>query len=190
MIKKYKLNSVIAMEFLESHLIDINCLSSSILQMLHQRKGVFFTYLPEGLTESQIHDFISGGKTKSMRNKISQILNDYLDSKEMMILFDDVNTRPEDLNKEFTDNNNVVYHDNEVYYLINDKSSSKEILKYLNYSSAIWHSLGVVSKKSDQLVRKTHFNKDDFELFSNDSVFFLLEAYDGESYIFWERLFE
>lgn len=178
------------MKFVESNLNNVNCLSSSILQILYEKKGVFFTYLPEGLTESQIHDFFSGGKTKSMRNKISQILNDYLDSKEVMVIFDDVNTVPEDLNKEFTDNNNIVYHDKEVYYLIKDKSSSEEILKYLNYSSAIWHSLSVVSKKSDRLVRKTHFNKDDFELFSNNSVLLLFEAYDGESYIFWERLSE
>ena len=178
------------MKFVESHLNDVNCLSSSILQMLYQKKGVFFTYLPEGLTESQMYDFGSGGKIKSMRNTVSHILNDYLDSKEMMVIFDDVNTLPGDLNKEFTDNNNIVYHDKEVYYLIKDKSSSKEILKYLNYSSAIWHSLVVVSKKSDQLVRKTHFNKDDFEVFSNNSVLFLLEAYDGESYIFWESLLE
>ena len=92
------------------------------------------------------------------------------------------------MNKEFTDNNNIVYYEKEVYYLIKDKSSSKEILKYLNYSSAIWHSLCVVSKKSDRLIRKTHFNKDDFELFSKNSILFLFEAYDGESYIFWERL--
>ena len=190
MIKKYELNSIITMKFVESNLNDVNCLSTSILQILYQKKGVFFTYLPEGLTESQVHDFVSGGKTKSMRNNISQILNNYLDYKEMMVIFDDVNTLPKDLNKEFTDNSNIIYHDKEVYYLIEDKSSSKEILKYLNYSSAIWHSLGVISKKNDQLAGKTHFNKNDFELFSNNSVLFLLEAYDGESYVFWERVSE
>jgi len=186
MIKKYKLDPIITKKFVKNNLSKINTLSNLTLQTLSKRRGSFYTYLPEGLTKFQVHDFLIGGKTKSNRKDISELLYNNFKSKNTLYVFDDVNTNPKELNEAFISENNVFIYNNEVYYIVNSCEPSEIILKYLNYSSSIWHSLVVLSKKPYKM-QKTHtLTQECLSFLSQNSTLILIEAYDGESYIFWE----
>ena len=73
------------------------------------------------------------------------------------------------------------------FIIINNKESSESILKYLNYSSSIWHSLAVCCKKPIKIPEKPALSLENLRFISENATLILLEAYDGESYIFWEN---
>lgn len=187
MIKKYNLDPIITKKFIENNLSNLNELSRLVLQIIDQIEGKFFTFLSEKLTEDQVHDFSTGGKAKNMRKETSRILYDFLTSKKAICIFDDINTLPKELDQDFIEENDVFICKNEIYYLVEDQASMELIFKYLNYSSAIWHSLCVVSKQSNKFRIKKEQNAKTLESFSKNAILILLEAYDGEGYVFWER---
>ncbi len=187
MIKKYEIESTAIDQFLSDNLNGTNLLSNLTLETLRNKKGVFYTYLSEGLTKSEIHDFLSGGKTKNNRKDVGKILYDYLRLKKASCIFDDVNTRPNELNQSFISKNSVFICENEVYYLTSTSISLDEVLRYLDYSSAIWHSLVVVIEKSLKTPEKPDMGRDCLQFFSENASLVLMQAYDAESYIFWER---
>ena len=186
MIKKYKLDPIITKKFVKNNLSKTNTLSNLILQTLSKKRGSFYTYLQEGLTKFQVHDFLIGGKVKNNRKDISELLYNNFKSKNTLYIFDDVNTNPKELNEVFISENNVFIYKNEVYYIINSCEPSEVILKYLNYSSSIWHSLVVLSKKPYKMQKKPTLSQECLSFLSQNSTLILIEAYDGESYIFWE----
>ena len=184
MMKEYLLDSAKAFSFFKGKLSQVNTLSDAVLELLQIKKGSFYSFLPENINADKVHDFNAGGKTSSLRKEVSFKLTGIVNSNSSLsCIFDDFNS---DLNSV---NNNDLYQScglhyrGEIYYQIHFGSNQEMVLKCLNYSSTIWHSLCIVFKGV------LNFNKEitdsQVEIICRNAIFIMIEAYDSESYICW-----
>ncbi|MBX9839319.1 MAG: hypothetical protein K2X69_13520 [Silvanigrellaceae bacterium] len=76
---------------------------------------------------------------------------------------------------------------NEVYYVLNRNVPVEMVYKCLTYSSAIWHSLSVITKVQPEMFENKELNEDAFGKICQETVLIMLSAYDGEGYVFWRK---
>lgn len=154
------------------------------------KKGFFYTFLPQNLTENVLYGFKWGGVGGAITEKIVDVLFYELQNKpKLMGIFDDVDGTYTPLYDEKTFVETGVHFDDQIYYLVNKKNASKELLREcLQTSNAFWHSLCVLSntqfdKPDDRSITETQLKS-----FAKQATMILFGAYDGEGYICWERL--
>jgi hypothetical protein len=187
-MKKHKLNPQKTMRFFEKSLKEVNKISDSILAVLKTQPGDFYSFLPEHCQIDEIHEFDSGGKTRCLRLEVGGYLSDLLKSdKTLSCVFDDFNADfPVPESDDFYKKHGFHY-ENQVYYFVRSGVEDEVIIRCLRYSGTNWHSLCVVSDVSEiELVGKSISEKAIDEICAN-AVFVMIEAYDAESYISWEK---
>lgn len=183
-MKEYLLDSAKAFSFFKEKLSQVNALSNAVLELLQIKKGSFYAFLPENINNDKVHDFNAGGKTSSLRREVSFKLSRIINSNPLLsCVFDDFNS---DLNS--VSNNDLyqscgLHYRNEIYYQIHFGSNQKIVLKCLNYSSTIWHSLCVVFKGVFNVNKE--ITDSQVQIICRNAIFIMIEAYDSESYICW-----
>lgn len=86
----------------------------------------------------------------------------------------------------FLDNYSV-FHNDEVYSLLNKNNISQEvILQCLRFSTSFWHSLCVFTTADLNDVSKELSKKNIREICLMTEIV-MVGAYDGEGYVFWEK---
>lgn len=189
-LDRYTLNSPEVLAFLQDNLEGTNLLSSSICKSVTFDDGVFYTFLPQGITDEQLYGFKWGGLGGNVREKIVDMLFEELQNHSNLIcIFDDVDGRYHPLYKEKSFLETGVHFEEEIYYLINKKNSSKPILlDCLRTSNAFWHSLCMVSNVKYARRKDRSITESEIAAFAKGAQMIILGAYDGEGYVCWERI--
>jgi hypothetical protein len=186
-MKEYLLDSAKAFSFFKENLSQLNELSNAILEILQIKPGTFHALLPENMSTEKIHDFSTGGKTSSLRNEISFKLADIINSDaSLSCIFDDFNSGVDSVNNNGLYQSYGACYQQEIYYQIYFGSNQELVLKCLNYSSTIWHSLCVVFKDDlNYKKEKKEISESYIKIMCKNAIFVMIEAYDSESYIYW-----
>lgn len=191
-IKRFNLNFDKTHRFFKENLSETNYLSSTLLELLDFKSGIFFTILPKRTESRKMHQFKYGGIAKGVIEQIRQFLFGklLLESKTACI-FDDVSaTYDNSVNFNyplFTSYGLIL--DKEVYYLVRSKDVSLETINdCFNISNALWHSLCVVTKIDFVTPADKVFTDERMAEVCNNAELIILYAYDGEGYVFWEKM--
>lgn len=197
--------------FLNS-LKDSNYVSGIVIACIDFTKGKFFTLLPDSVDREKIYEFSNGGilpqnpiqrkpigslpgvhefsMIPSITNELAGIVEKFLQkNEENVCLIDDVIRNSKDsFQKDVELSECVVFHDQDVYYLINNqRSKSSLIVKCLRNSRAFWHSLCIFSKTSIRDIQGKIITDLQIKDICMNAQFLIVGAYDGEGYVFWER---
>jgi hypothetical protein len=189
-MKEYLLDFTRALSFFKENLRDTNALSNAVIKIMEKKPGTFHAFLPENMSFEEIHRFSIGGKTSSLRKEVSYKLVQLINSREFLnCIFDDVNSDFDHLNGNDLYHFYGVHHKKEIYYQIPFSADREVVLKCLNYSSAIWHSLCVVFKKEGMLKKETkEISNSHIKSICRNAIFIMIAAYDSESYIYWRNV--
>lgn len=187
--KQYQLDFSKAIEFFNRKLDDVNHLSSFILRMASFSTGQFYSFLKEGLTDSEVNQYkaIRLGND-SIRRTILYMQNYLRKHSNSVLIIDDFNFSAVGGEKMPLFKKFGRYYRCEACYLFTSKDcDEKDILEAIQYSNTEWHSLAFiidapVESKEDKDI-KSMVSKVD-----SDQIKMVLHvAYDAESYIIWER---
>ncbi|MFA6915653.1 MAG: hypothetical protein WC222_04595 [Parachlamydiales bacterium] len=187
--------------FLE-HLPHGNFLSSEILQQINLKTGIFYTFLPQDLTDNQLYGFSYGGVLSELEEKkIPQYLNffptpntdlqtalfigEFLSlNNNNAVIFEDVSARATDSNIGIEGTQTCIFND-DVYYIVQASFSIDLIKKCIFNCGEAWHFLCVLSKNVPKM--DSTLVEEDFKRIYSNVQYIIIGAYDGEGYIIWEN---
>jgi len=203
---KHLLDFDSAWKFTYDCLYDVNHISSELLNVIDFKSGYFFTLLPKEANIERLYEFKSGlilpqseesyyvnGKKctftriPTIDEEIADSILKEIKSKNLCCVFDDVTRYPAERNLTELFKNHGLSYETEVYYFLNKKIASEELIaECLSYSNAFWHFLCIFTKK----ILPQNSKKMSSELINEictNTVKIMVGAYDREGYIFWER---
>jgi hypothetical protein len=187
--KNFVLEKSKALNYFKFNLNSVNRLSSEVLRVISD-SGVFFTLLPEDVNDEFVHNFDLGGIAEGMRDlEESQIYEKMQANPRLACVFDDFeNEYP----KGSTGKLYVkcgLYYKNEIYYTLNNKTVSREILSdCFLASNTMWHSLCLLTETDlTDFVHKEITDEKIKEICAKVHLVMIC-AYDAEGYVFWERI--
>jgi hypothetical protein len=188
-LKKHILENQLTLPYLHENLNGINSLSEAVLQYVDFNKGYFFTFLKKEVPLEQLYQFSWGGVGGSIRKQISDIVLEKMEKDcSLICIFDDVGATYKEPYNDSLFTRVGLYFNEEVYYLITNKNKAKDILDICFYASGGgWHSLCLLSKYSGDLHKRQNLTESDICSLAKMSSYIILEAYDGESFVFWEK---
>jgi hypothetical protein len=186
--KKIILKRSKVLNYFNFNLNNANRLSSEVLHVIFD-SGFFFTLLPEDVKDELVHNFDLGGIAEGMRDlEESQIYEKMKANQRLTCVFDDFeNEYP----KGSTGNLFVkcgFYCKNEIYYTLNNKTTSREILSdCFLASNTIWHSLCLLTETDLTDFLHKEITDDKIKEICTKAQLIMICAYDGEGYVFWEK---
>lgn len=202
-MRKWKLNYTTAWPYFEKHIKSGNSLSRFLIEKIDFKKGHFFTILPESSHFENLENLRSGGilpqppLIKSPSNKgywqlipttsgsMTEFIKKFLEQNNNRYgLAEDVCYGPKD---KVVIESNVEYflYDNEVYYFLQNNTSSEDINETIIVANANYHLLIVLCEGAKLANERLQFN--DFEQIARNAIYIIGSAYDGESYIVWKN---
>ncbi len=205
-LKKYKLNFDQTYEYLKSNLDQTNVLSYELLNLLSFKNGSFFTLMPDDTSPDKLHCFEAGGIlpqqsikeyingqikhysiVQTVRDEVADMLfNELKMRRDIDCLFDDILASPLSRKRRDLLDTQGVYYGNEVYYYLQNRNASLDLIKEcFHYSTNGWHSLCVLTKAALNTNEK-QFSLDKFRKVALKTCLIILQAYDGEGFVFWE----
>ncbi|WP_154017922.1 hypothetical protein [Candidatus Protochlamydia phocaeensis] len=204
-LKKYELNFDEALNYIKWNLNKTNTLSCELLNLLNFRSGCFFTLISNQTVIENLHNFERGGifpqqsmkenvreqcysSVQTSRNEVANMLFYELKRKSNFnCCFDDMLTSPLPIGSDELFDAYGVCYKNDVYYYLQNKDISVDLLKKcFHYSNNGWHSLCVLTQSTlNNNERAFSFNK--IQDVALKTGLIILRAYDGEGYVFWER---
>lgn len=181
-------------------------LSKAIIEKVDLQNGLFYTFLPDNAHLEKLYKFKEGwiipqNKEKEIlvgkeRNYIMQGVTNtteefcqytfkYLNSfKEDLVIIEDAQMESTDANIEI-ENVKLSFHENEIYYILESDNTLKSITKTIKTTKHVWHFLAVFVKGVQNFPK--NLDKRDFEEVCKNAKLIVVSAYDGESFIFWEK---
>lgn len=209
-IKKHNLDFEKTLPYFIDHIQCGKTLSIKVIQRIDLHKGVFFTLLPSNAELNRLFEFPYGGiippvpygnrsyriEGHSERFHPQQVITMDHEFSEFIAAY----TQRADGNCAVVENymaevddphvniENVIMaaYGKEVYYILDNKSSVKEIYKTIRKSSEVWHSLAVLTETKNTI--PTPLKDETLDRICDNAKFVVTGAYDGEAYIFWEKL--
>ena len=180
------------------------------MKIISSNKGEFFTLLPDEADLAKLHNFdqsilpampkqkgpvgsLPGIYIYSMIPSIEEELCEYLINKikknNTCCVFDCFNaTYNASYHCDLFDSCGK-YYEQEVYYIVGSKNISKKtILECLYSSKTFWHSLCILTEDFFQDITNKIFSLEKMQEICLKSYLVIVGAYDGEGYIFWEKL--
>lgn len=172
-------------------------------------KGKFFLEVPKGALIDNKYDFwgnilfqeegkdeiVIGGQNfratilKTTKDALSDFVFNYLqNNKDRFGVFDDI-VLCYDFNFMQKDHSTIICEKSvsESYYFVDSTNNRESIGKAVSYGSYAWHSLKVLT--SGVYKQSENWITDNAELLMN-ADYILFGAYDGQSFIYWERIQE
>lgn len=187
-LKKFDLDHSPAYQYFFKCLNNVNELSTKIIEIVDFNNGKFFTFLNNSISSNQIYKFKNWDVADKAKSKTSDMIYRLQKSyKNISVIFDNFNSDFPEISSESLFIENGFHYKKEVYYLLDNETISQEkIAKCFYFSDIIWHSLCVLSKV--QLNKKQReLSEEQIKEICEKAQLILVEAYDGESYIFWKR---
>lgn len=208
-LKRHNLIFDSSWEYFRSTLDNANSLSSELLNVVDFRKGRFFTLLPDDAKTEKIYEFGQGeilvqnptqeyfkaGEKASftiiptVNDQISEfILKNLTSQTQLSCVFDDVLSSATDKYHMDLFHAYGLHCDEEVYYLLNQKKISFDlIIECLQQSKAFWHSLCVLTEAKFNDIIEQKLETDKIREICVNAKMVIVGAYDGEGYVFWEK---
>ena len=188
-IKRYKLESKKALDFIKWSLDEVNILSEGVLSNTPFDKGEFFTYLNDGVDEKKLHGFKYGGFATNVEDEIlSVILSKLKEANGCYGIFDAFNHDYDPSYKWELFDKVGLHRDKEMYFSVHKEMASEVILKScFQASDCTWHSLCVLSSYPYKRSKDQSISKEDLEEIAKAAEYVLVLAYDAEGYIIWKR---
>lgn len=187
-LKKFELDYSLSYDYFYDCLHNVNELSTKVIDIVNFHEGKFFTFLSEDINNNQLHQFKHWDVAKYAKAKATDLIFKLIKNyPEISVIFDDFDSEFPKISDQALFLDCGFHYKKEVYYSIDKETVSKEKLKDCFYvSDILWHSLCVLSKirfdKKNQELSDAQIN----DICLNAKLI-LVEAYDGESYIFWKR---
>ncbi|MBA3957780.1 MAG: hypothetical protein H0X51_05225 [Parachlamydiaceae bacterium] len=204
-VKQYKINFKSTYPYFIAHINCGNFLSKEILQHLDFSKGNFYTILPTNASIQKITLFEEGGiipqskpleqkefygkkclyqEKSTTKKELEGFITYYLHANSLnLAMLEDVVREPTSPNVNIEDVR-LITRDMEVFYLINHQTPASSLGLALARSKHVWHTLYVLA---GGLNTPDVFKEEDFMLISKAATHVIISAYDGESYIIWEK---
>lgn len=128
-LKKFELALGTTYEYVKENLSWANTLSIQLLKLIDFTNGQFFTYISPEADPSRIYQFPYSLSSQSINdNELSFFLYEYLKkNKKTSALFEDCTRKPSDPHLETFYKCGIQYNE-EIYYLINNKNITSELL--------------------------------------------------------------
>jgi hypothetical protein len=208
-LNKHLLKYEFAKEFFEDTLIDANTLSNELLNVIDFTDGYFFTLLPENANLENLYKFTTYGilpQNPTIEYLVNEQMSTYTEIPtivqeigtyifEYMILnninfciFDDVTRMPNDRRHPTLFSTNGFFLKQEIYYIINKNDISEaNIREGLKLSNSFWHSLCILSNATIVDLTNRNLIREKLKEASEKTKVVIVEAYDGEGFIFWEK---
>lgn len=207
--KQYELDFNKTLPYFLDHIGCGKTLSEKLVKKIDFSSGSFFTILPDNAHLDRMFEFSYGGiiplilsnqqysikggaevfvpsKVVTMDGECSEFIAGYMQNNEKNCAI--MENYMADVNSIHSKISNVrtLLYDDELYYLLTKENSVEEIYKALRKSKEVWHSLTILTV----IIDKTQSKFDDFliEQVCSHTKFVIAGAYDGEGYIFWEKM--
>ncbi len=181
-LQKYLLDRSRVLPYLEDNLVGTNRLCSEVFTHLASSlEGEFYTLLyKEKTPDDQLYQFTFGGVGGSIRDEISSIILEKLETIPLATcVFDDVNTTYLTPATDSVFSQIEVHDEKESYYVIQKDNLSKHLVDTCLYASnAIWHSLCVVSKATLAIRQDRSVTQGDIQSLVKNAQMILIGAYD------------
>jgi hypothetical protein len=208
-LNKHQLDFDRASEYVRDNLDNVNGLSRELLNLLDFKKGYFFTLLPDDANFDRIYEF-KAGLVLSQNPTLEHIINGHrstytwiphIDEELSDLILKEVLSRPDlscimdkvtgslpkDKSHPYFADNYTAFYDEEVYFFLTKANISHElILRCLKFSLSFWHSLCVFTTADLSTISKT-LSLEKIKEICLATELFMVGAYDGEGYVFWEK---
>ena len=178
-------------------------------------KGKVFTYLPEGMDRKQLEEFKYGGKLpRNLKDRvfykqedgrqmvmepksntdefISSIVESFIQNdKSKICIFEDTLAKSSDpcINKIKTP---YWTYDDKVFHFFHGENkrdlSVMDVLNSANSSYLVWGAITSLNEQDDLVIGKRDLEEDDLIKFAKGVEKIIVSAYDGESYLIWEKI--
>ncbi len=208
-ILKHELNFDKTINYFIDHIQCGNTLSKKVIERINFELGIFFTFLPFNANVNGLYDFSYGGiipptnygntlyqingsielfqpqEVNTMYHECSEFISLYIkEVKCNCAVVENYMAEPDSSNI-ITPNVKMDLFQNEIYYLLNDTNSLDEVNDTLRQSTQVWHSLVLLTKqyKGDMIQTNEKLN-----YFCDTAKFVIASAYDGEGFLFWEKM--
>lgn len=210
MIKRFELDFSTTLPYFLDHIDSGKMLSTIVINKTNFHEGCFFTLLPANTEINSISKLSSGGIIPSIHSGISTYQNDSSSKKYQWVKIETMDAAVSDFMNSYNNVNNrnctivenymlesnslhtsiknvkIVSFNNEVYYFLNRSNTIEEINKTIRKSNDIWRFLSVMTAIDFPLqntLEIEHLNH-----ICDNPDYIVTGAYDGEGYIFWEKL--
>lgn len=187
-LKHYDLNFDLTWPYVEHNLNWANTLSVQLLKLLDFKQGNFFTYLLPN-THEDIYQFKYSIFSRVInRKEMIKFITEYVKQNNILsCLFEDTLRSPTDMHLEEFHKYGLLYN-REIYYLINQHNLNEDsISECLSASSAIWHSLCILTNAEINRKQPYTLTLDMINVACLKTKLAIIGAYDDEGYIFWEK---
>ena len=208
-LKKYELDFDITWKYIKNNIEGANTLCTELINILDFHTGFFFTLLPSNANFQRINEFTDGiilpqnpnvefiiNEKKASYSEIPTLqeeLCDFIfktlnDNQKLSCIFDDVLRSSDSSQLDFFNQRNLFFtYNEELYYKINKNNVNyNSILKCIEMSNAIWHSLCIISENQLNSA-ETILTLEKIKAICMNAKIVIIGAYDGEGYIFWEK---
>ena len=187
-----------------------NTLSKELVKLIDFSKGRFFTLLPRERNIENLYEFECGGilpqypaikygptggeywfrPIPTIQDEIGFILLKLCEKQPNLSgIFEDFYISPDSEFIIFLKDFHMVYsYEQEVYYLINRETDLTKVLKCIELSNAIWHSLCILTETRFDDAVDYRIDLLKLQECCLKTKLVMIGAYDGEAYIFWEPL--
>ncbi len=207
-IIKHRLDFNKTYPFFIDHIKCDKTLSQEVVKRIDFKQGDFFTILPKNAVISRLYKFSEGGiipllvlegetrfnlsgvaftprEIRSTDDDLVGFTIKYLKTNSKRFLFvDSYNESPNDSHMGI-ENTKPLFYKSEVHYVLDQDNSANEIKNAIYKSDVIWHSLILLVEKFDEF--PSYFDDDIFSQICSKIKYVILGAYDGESYIIWQK---
>jgi hypothetical protein len=188
-LQRYNLDFDLTWTYVKNNLERANTLSNQLLKLIDFNNGNFFSYFSPQIDKDKIYQFLYSIQSSVINSKeIVPFIINYMQTAQLSCLFEDTVRSPKDFHLEEFNECGLLY-DNEIYYFINQNNLDSDlVLKCLNASSAIWHSLCVLTKVDFNREKSSTLTLDMIAAACLNTKVAIIGTYDDEGYIFWEKI--
>ncbi|MCF7859970.1 MAG: hypothetical protein K9N07_11730 [Candidatus Cloacimonetes bacterium] len=203
-LKSYSISHEIAINYFRECLEEGHPLSKSVLNSNDFSKGRFYTLLPDNANLSRINKLNEGGvlpvsqsvSILSHDNEwINSIDNDFVEyliqkinsDKTLWSITEDRIKRLTDPNLDLLKTIGIVDSENNIYYSFNYANITKSVIQRILSEIPFWQFVSFLFDNTNLPINNP-LSQYDIDRIVKRLKFIYLSAYDGESYIVWEKL--
>ncbi|MFA6915647.1 MAG: hypothetical protein WC222_04565 [Parachlamydiales bacterium] len=203
---KYPLNLDKTIDHFVDYLLGGNTLSTDVVQHINLKKGVFFTLLPESITEKQLYEFSYGGvlpqlpqkeierfsnfqPTPTLDIQLAEFVSEFIRAgNDNSAIFAHTIAKPTNIHIG-VEGGLMSFYKDEVYYIFQEGYPSVDVLADCIFISGRgWHFLCILTENMPK-IGSTMF-EEDFKTIYEKARYIIIGAYDNEGYIFWQKEIE
>ncbi len=182
-----------------------NTLSKTMLQTVDLNEGTCFTIIPASTSEDHLYKFKTGGLMMEQQGTkmtpisveitptVKRIIELFLNiSENYCAVSEDILTYANEIGKQRDERWSYLVLGGEVYLFNSHEDDATKVVANLRASNAMYYSFfALLSLDTAQQKRlnqaKTYLNKEDIALLATSVQGIVQAAYDGESYLIWDR---